>query len=98
MPTAAFLADRWRGTQRMPILLLLLGLGVVLWLAWARRGSTLTRACRWRLEGDAGPDCFRCAACGARVMTSAGGLPKDCLKDTLPKAAEARKARQKDET
>ena len=34
---------------------------VGMWLM--RRGSTLTRECRWRAEGGGGR--FRCAACGA---------------------------------
>jgi hypothetical protein len=68
----------------MPILLLLLGLGVLLYLWFARRGSSLTRACRWRLDRDTGPRSYRCAACGALTTMAEGGLPKDCLKGTLP--------------
>ena len=67
----------------MPILLLLLGLGVVLYLWWARRGATLTRDCRWRLDRAAGAGSFRCAACGA-VTTTAGDPPRDCLKHGEP--------------
>ena len=34
----------------MPILLLLLGVSVFVYLWLARRNSTLTRACKWRLD------------------------------------------------
>ncbi len=69
----------------MPILLLLLGVGVFLYLWWVRRDTTLTRACRWRLDRGGGVHRYRCAACGAMTTTD-GGLPKDCLKGTLPPA------------
>jgi LSD1 subclass zinc finger protein len=70
----------------MPILLLLLGLGVFVYLWWVRRDSRLTRACRWRLDRGAGAHRFRCAACGAVTTTAEGGLPRDCLRGTLPPA------------
>ncbi|MCB2137634.1 MAG: hypothetical protein KDE08_17090 [Rhodobacteraceae bacterium] len=60
----------------MPLLLLLLLVSVLVFLWLSRRGKTLTRACRWRLDRTAGPDSYRCAACGA----VAKGAPKDCLR------------------
>jgi hypothetical protein len=71
----------------MPILLVLLGLGVVLYLWWARRGATLTRDCRWRLDRAAGPGHFRCAACGA-VTSTAGGTPRGCQTAMPPAQAD----------
>ena len=44
-----------------------------------RRGSTLTRDCRWRADLAAGPGHYRCAACGA-TCTAAKGGPKACLR------------------
>ncbi|MBI1218425.1 MAG: hypothetical protein GC186_07740 [Rhodobacteraceae bacterium] len=49
---------------------------VGMWLA--RRGSTLTRECRWRADGDAGQ--YRCAACGAVCTLPPGKKPRQCLK------------------
>ncbi|MDW4549481.1 hypothetical protein R5H32_08970 [Defluviimonas sp. D31] len=60
----------------MPILLLILLLSVFTYLWLARRGKTLTRACRWRLDRTLGADRYRCAACGA-VAT---GAPRHCLR------------------
>ena len=64
----------------MPILLLILALSVFLYLWLARRGSTLTRACRWRLDRDLGPDHYRCAACGAVTSAAPGKSPRHCLR------------------
>lgn len=61
----------------MPALLIFLGVSVCLYLWLSRRGSTLTRACRWRLDRSVAPDFWRCAACGA---TARGAEPRDCLK------------------
>ncbi|MEZ5778694.1 MAG: hypothetical protein R3E44_10065 [Paracoccaceae bacterium] len=60
----------------MPFLLLLLLVGVILYLWLARRGTTLSRACRWRLERGLGPESYRCAACGATCE----GKPAHCLR------------------
>ena len=60
----------------MPALLLLLLVAVVLYLWLVRRGTTLTRACRWRLDRTAGPDRYRCAYCGAET----DGTPRHCLR------------------
>jgi len=60
----------------MPLLLVILLAAVVLYLWIARRGSTLTRACRWRLDRTGGPDHYRCAACGAET----DGRPRHCLR------------------
>ena len=60
----------------MPLLLLLLLAGVLLYLWFARRGRTLTRACRWRQDRTLGPDHHRCAACGAVCE----GEPRHCLR------------------
>ncbi|MCY1126211.1 hypothetical protein OU426_05030 [Frigidibacter sp. RF13] len=63
----------------MPLLLLLLLVSVLLYLWLSRRGKTLTRACRWRLDLAVGPDRYRCAACGATCQ----GEPSDCLNPAL---------------
>jgi len=62
---------------QMPVLLIILGLAVVFFLWLERRKSTLTRACRWRLDRATAPDCWRCAACGAEAR---GAEPRDCLR------------------
>ncbi|MDU8944588.1 hypothetical protein [Ovoidimarina sediminis] len=62
----------------MPILLLLL-VGVLAYLWWRWRRTTLTRACRWREDRRRG--IWRCAFCGAEV---AEGPPRVCLKDLQP--------------
>jgi hypothetical protein len=64
----------------MPILLLLLLLGVLLYLWLSRRNSTLTRDCRWRLDRSGGEERYRCAACGAETVTAKGRQPRDCLR------------------
>lgn len=61
----------------MPILLLFLALSVFLYLWITRRKSTLTRACRWRLDRRVAPDAWRCAACGAETR---GAEPRHCLR------------------
>lgn len=64
----------------MPILILILVAGVFLYLWLSRRTSTLTRACRWRMDRATGPDVWRCAACGAVTTVPAGKRPRDCLR------------------
>ncbi|MFN3823241.1 MAG: hypothetical protein ACK4GW_07700 [Pseudorhodobacter sp.] len=64
----------------MFVLLALLLLSVLVWLWLARRGSTLTRTCRWRLDRAGGAGHFRCAACGAEVDLPPGKSPRDCLR------------------
>ncbi|MEZ5887624.1 MAG: hypothetical protein R3D56_12190 [Paracoccaceae bacterium] len=59
----------------MPLLLLLLLVSVLLYLWLSRRGTTLTRTCRWRLDLAEGPGRYRCAACGATCQ----GAPRACL-------------------
>ncbi|VDC25257.1 hypothetical protein [Pseudogemmobacter humi] len=56
--------------------LLLLFLG--LW--YYRRGSTLTRACRWREARQGGAGHWRCAACGAECDLAPGRAPRHCLR------------------
>lgn len=60
----------------MPLLLLVLLLSVLLYLWLARRGKTVTRACRWRRDRAVGPEGYRCAFCGATCE----GPPRDCLR------------------
>ncbi|SEC81850.1 hypothetical protein [Rhodobacter sp. 24-YEA-8] len=63
------------------ILFLPIGLALLFFGLWYyRRGSTLTRACRWRLERHIGPDHYRCAACGAVTDTGPGRTPNACLR------------------
>ena len=59
----------------LPIGLILLFFG--LW--YYRRGTTLTRACRWRMDRPIGPGHWRCAACGAECDIAAGAEPRHCL-------------------
>lgn len=54
----------------------ILAVFIGMWLM--RRGSTLTRDCRWRAEGGGGR--FRCAACGAVCDLAPGKQPRQCLK------------------
>jgi len=60
----------------MPLLLLVLLVSVFLYLWLARRGTTLTRDCRWRRDLTGGADHYRCAACGAET----DGRPRHCLR------------------
>jgi hypothetical protein len=65
----------------MPLLLLFLLVGVFVYLWINRRGSTLTRDCRWREDrsaGDAGH--FTCVFCGAKVTLLKGKTPRACLR------------------
>ncbi|NHB75426.1 hypothetical protein [Rhodobacter calidifons] len=61
----------------MPILLLVLGVGVYLFLWHQWRTTTLTRDCRWRLDRRVAPDFWRCAVCGAEAL---GAEPRECLR------------------
>ena len=67
----------------MPILLLALLVGVLLYMWLSRRNSTLTRACRWRLDRTGGEGHHVCAACGAVVDMPPGKAPRDCLRPPL---------------
>ena len=67
---------QWQGGGMLilvPILLICVLLGMYL----MRRGMTLTRECRWRLDrGAAGGPVWRCAVCGA---TAPGEVtPRHC--------------------
>ncbi|MEZ5756291.1 MAG: hypothetical protein R3D90_16585 [Paracoccaceae bacterium] len=62
----------------MPILVPLLLIAVFVALWFSRRGSTLGRACRWRLDRAAGPEVWRCAVCGA--VTEGARSPRHCLR------------------
>ncbi|WP_083445046.1 hypothetical protein [Pseudorhodobacter aquimaris] len=64
----------------MPLLLLALLIGTLLYMWLSRRNSTLTRACRWRLDRTGGPNHYVCAACGAHMDPPAGKEPRDCLR------------------
>ncbi|MBE2275000.1 MAG: hypothetical protein IAE87_01755 [Rhodobacteraceae bacterium] len=64
----------------MPVLLILLLAGVVVFLWLTQRNSTLTRDCRWRLDRATAPGHWRCAACGAECDLAVGQEPRDCLR------------------
>ncbi len=64
----------------MPLFLLLLLVAVMLYLWLSRCGTTLSRACRWRLDRSGGPEHHRCAACGAET----DGRPRRCLRAQAP--------------
>ena len=52
---------------------------VVMW--FLRRGSTLTRTCRWReapQDVTAEGVLWRCVACGAETRRPKGRTPRDC--------------------
>ena len=63
----------------MPVLVLLLLVGVFAYLWFARRGSTLGRECRWRMDRAAGPEVWRCAVCGAETVSARS--PRHCLRE-----------------
>jgi LSD1 subclass zinc finger protein len=60
------------------LLILLVAVFAYAWLA--RRGSTLTRSCRWRLDRTVGAASYRCATCGAQIEGTAGKPPNQCLR------------------
>ncbi|MDQ2066180.1 hypothetical protein Q9295_07340 [Xinfangfangia sp. CPCC 101601] len=61
----------------MSALLLIAGIAAVFIYQWfSKRGSTLTRACRWRMDRSVAPDFWRCAACGAETR---GDEPRACM-------------------
>ncbi|MFP7569877.1 hypothetical protein ACGKZZ_03775 [Marivita sp. S2033] len=60
----------------MPIFLILLLLGVLAYLFWRRKTTTLTRECRWR-QVQLGQ--WRCAFCGAE--TASQSSPLVCLRN-----------------
>ena len=64
----------------MPLLLLVLVVAVFVYAWLARRNSTLTRNCRWRLDRRLGPSQYHCAACGARCDPGVGQVPRQCLR------------------
>jgi hypothetical protein len=57
-------------------------IAVLIGMYLIRRGSTLTRDCRWREDrGHAGTARhFRCAACGAEIDCPPGKEPRVCLR------------------
>jgi hypothetical protein len=59
----------------MPVLLILLLLGVLAYLYWRRKTTTLTRECRWRRTAVGQ---WRCAFCGAEFASD--DSPIVCLK------------------
>jgi hypothetical protein len=59
----------------MPILLILLLFGVLAYLYWRRKTTTLTRECRWRRTA---PGEWRCAFCGAETVSE--DSPLLCLR------------------
>ena len=69
-----------REESLMPILIILLLIAVFAYMAYARRGSTLTRECRWRQDRSIGPQHWRCASCGAQCE-SPKASPRHCLRD-----------------
>lgn len=60
------------------LILLLPVIGLVFW--WYGRGATLTRACRWRLDRDAGPGHWQCVVCRATCDLPPGQAPRHCLR------------------
>ncbi|MFD3190932.1 hypothetical protein ACFMPD_11735 [Sedimentitalea sp. HM32M-2] len=63
----------------MPVLLLVLLLGVLAYLYWKHRTSTLSRNCRWRADRTEGGDAYRCVSCGGRTRTEDGRPPRYCI-------------------
>ncbi|PLL12686.1 hypothetical protein C0V75_12280 [Tabrizicola sp. TH137] len=63
----------------MLILVPILLISVLLGMNLMRRGVTLTRECRWRLDrAAAGGPVWRCAVCGATLGGAA--TPRHCLR------------------
>lgn len=63
----------------MLILVPVLLISVLIAMAVLRRGVTLTRDCRWRLDRAAvGGAVWRCAVCGA--VTQGAREPRQCLR------------------
>ncbi|XDA97769.1 hypothetical protein AB1M95_16895 [Sulfitobacter sp. LCG007] len=67
----------------MPVLMILLLAGVLSYLYWRRRTTSLTRDCRWRADrlrdGEEG-HFYRCAACGAEIRVTRDA-PRVCLRE-----------------
>lgn len=84
----------------MPLLLIFLALSVYGYLWLSRRNSTLTRACKWRLDRRLGPTHFRCADCGAVCDPSPRKLPNHCLRpiDVSPDLQDADAKGERDES
>ncbi len=59
----------------MPIFLILLLLGVLAYLYWQHKTTTLTRECRWRRTAQGA---WRCVACGAEMESE--DSPVVCLR------------------
>lgn len=68
----------------MVLLLPLLLVGVFAYMWFARRGSTLTRDCLWRMDRSLGPGLWRCAVCGATCRVVQGKEPRHCLRPSPP--------------
>lgn len=68
----------------MVLLLPLLLVGVFSYMWVARRGSTLTRDCLWRLDRSLGPDEWRCATCAATCRIAKRRQPRQCLRASQP--------------
>lgn len=64
----------------MPVLVLVFGLVILVWFWIARRGSTLTRICRWRLDRRTGEGHWHCLACGTVCDLPKGQNPRHCLR------------------
>lgn len=63
----------------MPLILLLLLFGVLAYVYWQRRTTTLTRNCRWRADHARGEGQYHCVFCDGRTRTSDGQPPRDCV-------------------
>ncbi|SFU01211.1 hypothetical protein [Sedimentitalea nanhaiensis] len=63
----------------MLFLLIPLGIGLLFWVYLSRRGSSLTRNCRWRADRAAGPGRYSCASCGGQTRTDNGTPPRHCV-------------------
>lgn len=64
----------------MPVLLLLLALGVIAYLYWRRRTTSLTRNCRWRFSRARGG--WQCAYCGGAAPGA--DPPRHCAAPPAP--------------
>jgi hypothetical protein len=71
----------------MIVVLILLLVGVVAYLFWQSRTTTLTRRCRWREDRSFDHDSlrlFRCMSCNATTHCPIGEEPRDCLAGRKP--------------
>jgi hypothetical protein len=67
----------------MPVLLLILFIGVMLYFYWRHKSSALSRNCRWREDRSKDRDgqrSYNCTYCGETLILPIGEVPKHCAR------------------